>query len=176
MKVCSNCKLRLETIEFSKHSSRKDGLQMTCKACGKVQSKAWREANQDKSAANNKSWRDANSDYDKDYREANPYKVTASRKAWREANRAKDNAIGAKRRASKLKATPSWLTKEDYLQIESLYDQAQQLTLAKGVKHHVDHIYPLQGKTVCGLHVPSNLQVLTATENCSKSNNFTDWN
>jgi hypothetical protein len=91
---------------------------------------------------------------------------------WRVNNPDKDAAKTAKRHATKLHATPQWLTPDDLFMIEFQYLKAETLTLMTGVKHHVDHIVPLQGKNVCGLHVPQNLQVLTANENISKSNKW----
>jgi hypothetical protein len=86
------------------------------------------------------------------------------------ANPDKHRAQSAKRRASKLKATPSWLTRAQLEEIADFYEQALLADNLTGVKHHVDHIEPLQGEDRCGLHVPWNLQVLTATENISKKN------
>ncbi len=67
-------------------------------------------------------------------------------------------------------ATPSWLTKFDHDYIKHIYVQDKELEKLDGTPRHVDHIIPLQGKTVCGLHVPWNLQILTAIENTSKGN------
>jgi|APGre2960657404_1045060.scaffolds.fasta_scaffold03084_15 hypothetical protein len=83
-------------------------------------------------------------------------------------NRDKYNAYLAKYRAKKLKATPKWLTNEHYLIIEQIYKKAKVLGL------EVDHIIPLQGSNVCGLHVPWNLQLLTREENAAKSNKIVD--
>jgi 5-methylcytosine-specific restriction endonuclease McrA len=79
----------------------------------------------------------------------------------------------AKRRCSKLQRTPKWLTIFDKQYIRHIYTQARELEKLDGIKRHVDHIIPLQGKTVCGFHVPWNLQILTADENLNKSNKLT---
>ena len=73
------------------------------------------------------------------------------------------NSSKAKRRATQLLATPAWA---DLDAIKDVYIEAAYMQL------HVDHIVPLQGKTVCGLHVSNNLQLLTASENSKKHNKF----
>ena len=87
---------------------------------------------------------------------------------WVKRNRGKVRAKDAKRRAAQLSATPPWLTAEQFKRIEALYIEAHRFEQIDGIARHVDHIYPLQGKTVSGLHVPWNLQILTATENWHK--------
>ena len=77
--------------------------------------------------------------------------------------------LSTKRRASGLQRTPPWV---DWEKINKVYAQATAKTIATGVSHHVDHVIPLQGKLVSGLHVHNNLQVLTAFENMSKHNQF----
>lgn len=73
----------------------------------------------------------------------------------------------AKRRARKRAALPAWA---DLAEIRKVYEQCEALTAATGVAHHVDHIVPLQGKTVCGLHVHYNLRAIPAEENLRKKN------
>lgn len=73
------------------------------------------------------------------------------------------------RQARIKKATPSWADKES---IKQFYVEAQRLTKETGVLHEVDHIIPIQGKKVSGLHVPENLQILTAEENQRKNAKF----
>lgn len=81
-------------------------------------------------------------------------------------------SCSAKHRASKLQRTPAWLTNFDKLKIKCLYSVAAMLTRENNEPWHVDHVIPLQGKLVSGLHVPSNMQVLRGVDNISKHNNF----
>lgn len=80
---------------------------------------------------------------------------------------ARTNAASARRHAAKLKRTPPWA---DQAAIKAIYAEASKMTQETGVEHHVDHIYPLQGKKVSGLHVHTNLQVLVGVENMRKGN------
>lgn len=106
------------------------------------------------------------------YYHANKHKCNKRLNDYRRSNPEKFTHLNAKRRASKLKATPPWLTKEDFTLIEELFMCARLFRLYTGEEYHVDHIVPLQGKNVCGLHVPWNLQVISAKENLIKSNKF----
>lgn len=85
--------------------------------------------------------------------------------AWKEQNRAVVRSYKAKRRAKERKATPSWLTDAHYAAIKAVYEEAYRLSQETGVEHQVDHIVPLSGKTVSGLHVPWNLRAIPAEEN-----------
>ena len=79
-----------------------------------------------------------------------------------------DHAHAAKRRAKKRNASPSWA---DPAAIKAIYREAKR-RIAAGEDVHVDHIFPLAGKAVCGLHVHFNLQIIPAKENLKKSNKF----
>lgn len=99
-------------------------------------------------------------------------KAAALSRAYRKRKPHIINALSAKRKASKLQRTPPWLTKLHYEHIRLFYKAAKVLTTEIGVRFVVDHIVPLQGKNVSGLHVPWNLQVITHEDNAKKSNNF----
>lgn len=100
------------------------------------------------------------------YRHKNHTRIQKQIRAWAVANNGKINAASAKRHAQKLNATPPWLTKSHWEEIRKIYDLAVQKSLT------VDHIIPLQGENVCGLHVPWNLQLLSAEQNFKKGNRF----
>ena len=122
-------------------------------------------------------WRRENrlylNEYDKNYRKENKDSYDSYIKPylrqWQKDNKDIVNAKGAEHRANKINASPSWRNKET---IKGFYKKAQGLTKETGVLHHVDHIVPLKGINVCGLHCEANLEVLTSTENLSKGNKF----
>lgn len=89
-------------------------------------------------------------------------------------NPARVKANKIKYETKRLNATPKWLTQEDIDSMNDMYEKARILTLATGVKHQVDHVIPINGERVSGLHVPTNLQILTQAENVSKSNIYAE--
>jgi hypothetical protein len=110
-----------------------------------------------------------------EWRAANPEKVKAQaplKKAYAEANPEKGAANLAKRRAAKLQRTPKWLSVDDFWLMEQAYEVASLRSKATNNAWHVDHIFPLQGELVSGLHVPTNLQVIPWFDNLSKANKF----
>ena len=108
----------------------------------------------------------------KNYNKNNLSKNRVHCSTWYKANKHLFSAYEAQRRAGKLQRTPKWLTKADFRYIKSLYVSCSLISKLTNVPHHVDHIVPLRGKTVSGLHCPSNLQIITAKKNLSKSNKF----
>jgi hypothetical protein len=102
----------------------------------------------------------------------NPEKVKLYAAKTKANNKGKVNAHTVKRRLAKINRTPKWLTADEHWMIEQAYELAAQRTKLFGFAWHVDHILPLQGKLVSGLHTPYNLQVIPGVENVRKSNKF----
>lgn len=75
-----------------------------------------------------------------------------------------------KYRERAVQATPPWMWKLYGKQIDVIYNRCASISEKTGIPHHVDHIYPLAGKTSSGLHVPWNLQIIPASMNGRKRN------
>lgn len=154
----------------------------------KAWAKAYYQKKKEHMLAKNKEWREANkaeiaikrserrkgdaviAAKKKAWQEANKEKVAEYNRKWKQANRDRHNALCMKRHAAKMNRTPPWLTKEHYAQMREVYNMAKELSKQQGIKYEVDHIVPLQGETVSGLHVPWNLQILSQFDNRSKLN------
>ena len=106
------------------------------------------------------------------YREENREMFAEMNRQWRKDNPEKARLNDVRCRYRRYRAIPSWLTDEQQKQINDIYKECKEMTMQTGIEHHVDHIIPIHGKSVSGLHVPENLQILTASENCSKKNSF----
>ncbi len=111
-------------------------------------------------------WRRNNRD--KEWAKKHPEKHAENVKRWQRKNPAKLAAMSRTRQARKMERTPFWLTDDQKKEIETFYLKARERTELEGVTYEVDHIVPLKGRNVSGLHVPWNLQVITASENRRK--------
>ena len=159
-KACSKCKETKSFGIFHKHKGKPHGLALWCKTCVKENSKRCYDNRDPKERLSVKrAWQDKNR-----------AKVNEYNNTWFRANPATCSAREGRRRAKKLNATPAWLSDEHNAHIKRTYKLASLMKEITGIQYHVDHIVPLQGKSVCGLHVPWNLQVLRADLNLSKSN------
>lgn len=147
-KKCNKCEEFRAINEFRHHHSTKDKLTTYCKSCLSILS--------GKSAEKNRA------------------QIRLNAKKWREAHKGKKNADTAKRWAAKTQRMPKWLIKDEKERMSCYYQLSAMRTRESGYDWHVDHIIPLRGKHVSGLHVPWNLRVIPAQENMSKGNRYGD--
>jgi hypothetical protein len=153
--------------------------------------KAWKQANKERISMQSKEYNEANkSDIslkkqayyleNKEridarniaYNKKNRIKLSKKETEWRSENRGNVAANIRRYQVAKMNRTAKWLTKFDKLKISCIYSVAAMLTRENKEAWHVDHIIPLQGRNVSGLHVPSNLQVIRGEENMAKHNKF----
>lgn len=173
-KTCNKCQIEKHSNFFYKNF-KKGILRPRCKACtNKDQlrfSATWKSKNKDRLSGYEKNrWIEKNAymreKNKRQYLNNLEHNKMRSR-LWSKNNPEKACANANKRRASMLSAMPKWISPESLLPV---YRLAKEMTISTGIRHEVDHIFPLRGKTMSGLHVPWNLRVITKSENCSKGN------
>ena len=162
MRTCSTCRESLTLEAFSKKAANADGLQHVCKNCHKAYARQYYAENRERHRALHRAWKDANPGYD-----AEGQRDRAAKRRQLQAD--KVNAATAARKSYVKRATPSWA---NLFFIAEAYHIAKVREKMLGGKWHVDHIIPLRGKTVCGLHVENNLQVIPASVNLKKHATF----
>ena len=142
MKKCSTCEETKPYTEFFKQPRNKDDYFGQCKFCVNEKRKERRDS--------------INAKQRKYYQNNKQYYITKAYLRNKQVARAK----------------PAWLTEEHEFMLEEIYELRDLRSKLTGVVHHVDHIVPLRGQNCCGLHVPWNLQVISAVDNLSKSNSI----
>lgn len=155
---CPSCDAVKPASEFGNDRSRSTGRKAHCKVCVKVKLYAWRAGNKPKVAAIN----------NRLYVKQKPQRIATTKK-WQKDNPERTAAIrnnALARRRAKMHALGKIFSKEN----RAFYEMARRLTACTGIKHHVDHIEPLNGKDRSGLHVPWNLRVIPASVNQAKGN------
>lgn len=157
----------------------------------KARQLVWREANREYAREKTAAWRaedpQRNAASKKAYYEAHKAELLAKQQAYASANAEQIRAYhrdryqqmpelyvaaAHRRRARKLLATPTWDDELTALTSVEGADLVRRRNKTTGIKWHVDHVIPLRGKTVSGLHVWNNLQVIPAAANLSKANAF----
>ena len=147
---CAKCGSEKPRSDYYTNKSRASGHDQYCKSCRRGYIKSWSKTPQGK-AARAKSRRDS-------------YLRNATKEAARSSQWRRGKRLG----------TPDWLTERQLSEIEHFYFVARDCSRTSGEAYHVDHIVPLCGENVCGLHVPWNLQVLPSDLNMSKGNKIKD--
>ena len=162
---CTKC-LEIKPLDNFSRDKSKPGNNYhsyVCKPCVKAYMVIYNKVNKEKISNQHKKYWEANKE-----RLYTPGRLEKVKKYQRD-NPAKSAALARRYQARRMNACPKWLTVEQKQEILNFYKRARVLGLV------VDHIVPLKGKLVSGLHVPWNLQLLTLSENSSKNNRFDDW-
>ncbi len=172
MKICSRCKEAKPFSEFQSRRASPDGLTSACKVCrNKVARLRY---------AGDETYRESQKQATAARREADPEEHRAANRRHYENTKAeyiarvqrRDAAVPGYRLAvgvwadlRRLRRVPPWAKLADFLAI-----YAERAALGPG--YEVDHIIPLNGELVSGLHVPGNLQILSREQNTAKGNSY----
>jgi hypothetical protein len=154
-KSCNTCGTTKSLQDFWKYAKSKDGYKNHCRSCMSASRKNYYERNREREiAASNL------------YNSINRKEMLTRKRKYKKLNPGRCAEENMRRKATKTQATPPWLTFSHITEMRAIYTSCP-----KG--HHVDHIIPLRGKHICGLHVPWNLQILIAEDNIRKGNRIT---
>ena len=155
-KLCSMCCIEKPLQEFAKLTKIKSGIAGHCKDCDRKRARAYYLKNKEKAQARTEAYRKENLDkhriYSKRHYETNKHQYRQREMAYQLAKR---------------QQAPDWLTKAHQVEMEGVYQFCQIFS-----DFQVDHIVPIRGKQISGLHVPWNLRAITRSENAQKSNSF----
>ena len=193
MKLCKLCNTYLPFDEFHRHHATKDGHNSYCKLCMKEYKAQYDKKNYDRNSNYRKDYNKRNAEKHKQdwkIRYSNPkykeYHLNKNKKwreehsnrykegqlNWREANPEKLAEYSSFHRSRRKNAVPIWFSDFDKFVIQEAHNLRGLRLISTGIEWEVDHIIPISGKKVCGLHVAINLQVIPKIENKRKLNKY----
>lgn len=155
MKHCPSCSSDKPSVMFYKNRSRHDGLDYHCKHCSMSAVRSYQEKNKDKKLAYAKSYRKTHK-----YQQINKISRMKHIETVRRLVRERVLSIKA--------ATPKWLTASHFFQMREMVKIRNEVQWLSEARLSIDHIIPLKGPIVCGLHVPWNLQIIPLADNLAK--------
>lgn len=156
MKRCPTCRQTLPIDAFGLIPSK--GVNARCRPCAVKVAGEWYLANKDRKRA-----------YDAKRRVEKRELYRAASKRWREAHPEIKRADTNARRRRLRNQMPAWVSPA---MLKGFYEQAQRVSACLGIPHHVDHVVPLRGRRVTGLHVAENLAVIPQAVNARKRNHY----
>ena len=187
LKFCPKCERVKDSQDFYPDSSRKGGLSSYCSACSKARCAERYKNNEEAYDANSRAYRESHKTevalmqakyaachkekikaYQKEYAPANRPAIRAHKEKYRKSNLDKVSAKEKCRQTQRRRATPFWA---DKVKIAAFYKLAKVMS-GNDVQYHVDYIVPLVSKFVCGLHVETNLAVVSAEYNAAKGSKY----
>lgn len=178
-KVCTHCKVDKNLSEYDvKFDKQRNQYRVCtyCKDCRRIKVREYDKKNREKKKRYMKEYVAKNlpalQESRREYHKSNRGRILAYQKSWRENNPDKVAEARFSRRDNFQKANPSWLTDEMKAEIKAVYAHAKDCQCVTGEEYEVDHIVPIKGSDLCGLHVPWNLQVLPKDVNRAKSNRY----
>ena len=199
-KTCTKCGATLTLEHFHKQALGKYGVTSQCKPCRNADNSVYHKANFEQCRERLAEWRSRNPEKVKEqqrrayrkntarshaaskrFQKQNPEKCAKWRKRyrdshaeelrlWRQSNAAMLRQHAIKRLALESAATPPWLSKEEKAIISNLKKTASRISKCTGIRHSIDHVYPIKGVDFSGLNVPWNIQILTSVANSKKKN------
>ncbi len=167
-KTCSKCGEIKSLDTFPIQKGGRYGRASMCKACKKEydkkysgRQKEWYKTNKDTVLSRNIKRREEKASEIKEYF-----------KRYRRINNGYINSLNALNKVKKKLRTPAWLSQSDIEKIKALYQSSARISNCLKIEHHVDHIVPLQGKLVSGLHMFENLRIVPGKLNLQKGNKW----
>ena len=158
MKLCPECRQTKSLDQFHKSASHKSNASPRCIPCSIKVSSEWYKENKDRKRS-----------YDANHRARRRAECRAASKKFRQHRKDRKNADTSVRRDRVKQSTPLWANK---FFMRQAYELAALRTKMFGFDWEVDHIVPLRGRYVSGLHVETNLQVIPKVINAAKTNHY----